>query len=1400
MPSPPFLADDQKDKDFFDKLDDEFSIAGSGSEPAIIARAISNASIGERLEDSEDAEFATGEEDRQESGVVQELFEEEKTPEVGSSPPLPSANGVASCSSEQSQEAMMGTMGFRSTGSSMGKSNTSKGTSVKEVQWSAFNVNSPQFDSGAFGSGADFFTENADGPDNQKSSFMENSAADLSTYPEQQDARYCGLFNWQVAEANDPQYWEELYPGWKFDTSTREWYQIDGYDATTTAQSENCNVASENMQESYQDKVLEADNGNISDQGPEISYLQQTTQLVTRTVAGDCFKGDVSSWKQVSQESTQYPPNMVFDPQYPGWYYDTNTQQWQTLESYTKAIQKTAANLQGRGSQDLKSSDGFAAMKNSSLYNEVGQHEESTTQGLGSQEMGARWNGSGSSYVQQNMWQPAQVNKSVKGFSGNEQIDNFYGSTGNVVNHLDHQKGYKTLDSGHGYGNCNGAAEFQSFIPAEKTYQFNQPKVVQSLQEHLSDSYYGHQNSINHAQQPIWGTSATYSPCSYALKEGRPSAGHPPHALVTFGFGGKLVVMKDASSLGSKLDYGSQDIVGGTISILSLGEVVMDKADASNTMTGCCHYFHSLCQQSLPGPLVGGNAAAKDVNKWIDEKLAQCKSPMMDVREGELLRLLLSLLKILYQHYGKLRSPFGADLSVEDPEGPQAAVSKLFASASKNGTRPGQNGTFTTCMQNVPSEAWVRTTAVEVQNLLVSGKRKEALRCAQAGKLWGPALVLAAQLGGKFYVDTVKQMAHCQFVSGSPLRTLCLLIAGQPADVFSVDSSTNISFPGADSAAQQSTKVPANGMLDDWEENLAIITANRTKDDELVIVHLGDCLWKEKGEITAAHTCYLVAEATLESYSDSARMCLIGADHWKFPRTYASPEAIQRTELYEYSKVLGNSQIILLPFQPYKLVYAYMLAEVGKVSESLRYCQASLKLLKNSCRAPEVEMWKSLLSSLEERIRAFLQGGYSTNLAPAKIVGKLFTSIDSTIHRIMGAQTSPLPPMPQNGVSGKGSYSVASKVANSRSTMAMSSLVPSASIEAISEWTVSSSRKTMPSRSISEPDFSRSSKQDLSKDVSSPDSRGQTSLSGGPSRFGRFGSQLLQKTMGWVSRSHPDRQAKLGERNKFYYDEKLKRWVEEGADPPTEEAALQSPPTTASFHNGQSDCITNSTFRSPTKIANGGSEKKSPSPSEHGSGIPPMSPSPNQFSVRGRMGVRSRYVDTFNKAGGVMTNSFQSPSTSSIKPVLGAKLFVPSIPATSDEQEVDRAGESIEEAATTKGPSTSMAKDASFASPSPLSMQRISSMDNIAPSGNKGALATSCNRNNFVPSHTRAASWGGAYGDTFTSKTTEMKPLEDGRGMPSSFIPNNSSSLHLGASSVQLNGGNLGDNLHEVQL
>lgn len=59
----------------------------------------------------------------------------------------------------------------------------------------------------------------------------------------------------------------------------------------------------------------------------------------------------------------------------------------------------------------------------------------------------------------------------------------------------------------------------------------------------------------------------------------------------------------------------------------------------------------------------------------------------------------------------------------------------------------------------------------------------------------------------QFYVDTVKQMALHQLIPGSPLRTLCLLIAGQPAEVFSVNSATDGNISNATNVSPMPAQV-----------------------------------------------------------------------------------------------------------------------------------------------------------------------------------------------------------------------------------------------------------------------------------------------------------------------------------------------------------------------------------------------------------------------------------------------------------------------------------------------------------------------------------------------------------------------------------------------------------------
>lgn len=118
-----------------------------------------------------------------------------------------------------------------------------------------------------------------------------------------------------------------------------------------------------------------------------------------------------------------------------------------------------------------------------------------------------------------------------------------------------------------------------------------------------------------------------------------------------------------------------KDSSTGSISVLNLAEVVISGAPVHD-------YFHTLCQQTFPGPLSGGNAGAKELNRMIDERITHSETSDADYNKVEVLRLLLSLLKIALQHYGKLRSPFGSDTTLKVKE--NTFCLKFYRSLSVN--------------------------------------------------------------------------------------------------------------------------------------------------------------------------------------------------------------------------------------------------------------------------------------------------------------------------------------------------------------------------------------------------------------------------------------------------------------------------------------------------------------------------------------------------------------------------------------------------------------------------------------------------------------------------------------------------------------------------------------------
>ncbi|CAM0912493.1 unnamed protein product [Alopecurus aequalis] len=1460
---------------------------------------------------------------------------------------------------------------FSGVGNSNANSQLDWGTSagnflVESSEDAFFGVQGSAVGTGSAGAADHSFFNGVDG----NASFQSYADASVVEPVDHQNTNAQSDWNGGAVDYSDPNYLDNLYPGFKYDVATGQWYQV----ATGDAQggiSDNGGagtvVGRDNVQQQQQHSV---------------SYLQNSSQAGLETIAEEGSTTAVS-WgqDQSSAAAAEYPPNMLFYAEYPGYYYDTNTQEWLTLESYQQSVMQAATtasaldafagaghNAVHDGNTQGSYYDQQSQWQHDSLVNSVhsgssygsGQHVEnqisqqayteplkpstdnrtvintfmpslepsmdyqtnintfvpSTSQysngGWGHQvsNMGTSYQSSHKDFEPQKSsqrtintfmpttsqygtggeghqvsnkatsyqsahkgfepqkssqstiktfmpstsqygsggeghqvsnkgFEPISYQSAHKGFdpqkssqststshdTGNKGFEPLVGhqgfkpftnsqrSTGFVpsigyqnsqkeftnsqrstgfVPSIGYQNSQKELEPSkdtqahhvayepsvsHGYANSNGFAEPQKSVPVASVYQM-QTHTDPATSMHLPNNYLSSENSMNFSQQ-----QASPEQYGYSHVE-RSSAGRPPHALVAFGFGGKLVVMKETSSMTTSFDNGNQGNSRGTLSILNISEIVADKIDQPSITDGSAlSYFYALCRRPIPGPLAGGSAAAKDVNKWLDDIIGSYESSVREFQGGDVQKLLISLLKVSYQHYGKLRSPFGSDPSHEGMDGPDTAVTALFSSCNSNSARMREYGAMAHCMKNIPSENQIQATSQEVQNLLVSGRRKDALQYAQEGQLWGPALILALQLGDKFYADTVKKMAYCHFVSGSPLRTLCLLIAGQQADVFNAEDPVDTNYGTLHRQQQPAGGTPV-GMLDDWQQNLAIIIANRTKGDDLVITHLGDCLWKEKNEVAAAHSCYLVAELNIDPYSESARICLLGADHLRCPRTFTSPEAIQRTELYEYAKVLGNSQYILLPFQPYKLIYAYMLAEVGKVSDSLRYCQASLKLLKASGRAPELEAWKQLFSALEERIRTHQQGGYGTNLAPSKIVGKIFSSFDKSLSRMMGTQPAPVPPVSQGSSSDRDFYSApATNFVNSQSAMAMPSSASEQFVSAMAENS-DPDRKGTHNRSVSEPDFKK-------QQGGGSDNAKNTSGSGS-SRFG----WLLQKTVGLVSKS--SNQAKLGEQNSFYYDENLKRWVERGAKIPDEEPPLAPPPTTASFQNS----IPNYNLTAPSSggyTPNGFAETKPPNPSEPTSGMPPIPPGQNQFSARARAGVRSRYVDTFNKGGGTSSfgaPSYNKPAMPSVNKLPSASFFVPTPAADAPMQMTpESTADAHSETAHHEGPSSSPAVELSYGSlPPPMqlqsSFQRHPSMDNImTPSGS----------GNSSFSKSRAASWSGTYPEQPGSTAASRSP--DGQTMQSPpFIPGMrpSHSRSHSNSSLQLNG--LGEDLQEVEL
>ncbi len=376
----------------------------------------------------------------------------------------------------------------------------------------------------------------------------------------------------------------------------------------------------------------------------------------------------------------------------------------------------------------------------------------------------------------------------------------------------------------------------------------------------------------------------------------------PKYALVSFGFGGKLVIMfpKAAQRLGGgpatpATRYGD-NLRKGPIYISSLHTHIQDDPLITEA-------------NDVKAPL--SNLSASEIMNFCDKKISKYSADPSPF--GQDSKVLWTILRNLYKNHGVIReanrlSPFlseTVDYLLAESEAANANLPPPMVKTNKH-------------------EGELQAVLRQVETLVQRGNLEEAARLAADSELWGHAMLIGGYVKGECYKSVVQKFTSHTYAVGSPMLVLFNMYAGVPA----VDQA----------------------FLSQWKSNVASILSNRT-DNEVVALHkMGDRLLGEGNAVSGAHSCYLLGGVPPQPPSMQSKIVLIGTDHRALhnARLFILPEYIQATEVYEAAMRSGNSQYTLPCFQSYKLLYAMFLADMGLTEKAGDYVQNIVATLRAS--------------------------------------------------------------------------------------------------------------------------------------------------------------------------------------------------------------------------------------------------------------------------------------------------------------------------------------------------------------------------------------------------------------------------------------------------------------------
>ncbi|XP_070074856.1 uncharacterized protein Sec16 isoform X3 [Drosophila takahashii] len=246
------------------------------------------------------------------------------------------------------------------------------------------------------------------------------------------------------------------------------------------------------------------------------------------------------------------------------------------------------------------------------------------------------------------------------------------------------------------------------------------------------------------------------------------------------------------------------------------------------------------------------------------------------------------------------------------------------------------------------------------RSYVLRGNVEEALQWATDNGLWTHAFFLALYEDRYALTDVAQKFLNRAIKANDPLQTLYQMKSCQtPACVSQL----------------------RDEQWGDWRSHLSILVTNKSRQpkyDRSSVVALGDTLF-QRGDIYAAHFCYLVAQEEFGRYDSSAtelttltanvpRLILLGSSHYKHFNEFASNEAIIMTEIYEYARSLFDPKFSIAHFQHYKFLLATRILDYGQHFRCTNYLEQIARHIELKPESYDIDFIQRVCG-LAERLR-----------------------------------------------------------------------------------------------------------------------------------------------------------------------------------------------------------------------------------------------------------------------------------------------------------------------------------------------------------------------------------------------------------------------------------------------